>query len=95
MKKLTIILLLTTIISCSKKDEYPKLVVNIKATNCIYEEENNTFTFVYVSNVSFDEKYKRQIVQGWCNTRNVKEYSDEYLWMDTAWITKVGIAYME
>lgn len=90
------ILIMIVIISLScQKEKYPYQALNIKATDCTFSVDKDVVNFTYIANTSTGESYKREILTGYCNVRNVKEYNSAYLWIDTAMIVSGGIGYME
>ena len=87
--------LIALTVQCQKTDIFPKTYYNVKATDCIYYDDGAYVRFTYVSNTPTGERYKREILTGYCFQDNVKDFGEEYLWMDTCYITKIGTAYME
>lgn len=94
MKKIIFAIMMLLTISC-QKNKYPYQVLNIKATDCVYSVNNNVVNFTYVANFPENETYKRKVFTGYCNTRNVKEWQESYLWIDTATIVSNGFIYVE
>jgi hypothetical protein len=91
---LAIIVFAFILTGCQKERIYPETWVNIKATDCNYEKRGMQVHFTYTGNVPVGANYERSNIVGWCNQWNIKDSIEDYLWMDTCYITKVSSAYM-
>ena len=89
-----LILIIIVALSCTK-NEYPREFRNFKATDCTYNVSGNTVKFTFVANSPEEVAYKRMSYSGFCDTSDVKEWREEYLWIMKATITRGGVVYVE